>query len=221
MKWAISHLRSSGILGASVVIFASFFSSQLALGQSIIPPDRDFAWNPGMMSKGGILSRTPVCATLSPSGGDDSAAIQAQLDSCPSEQVVMLNPGTFTVNNYLLIHSPITLRGSGAGITILKKTNGAKARTSTVVPGTITTGGPLNNQIFMPVDQSGIDVQPIIIVGQTRWPKPDNTTSRNLTADGVQGAMSVTIANASGFTAGQWVLLDEISNWSYQTLPPA
>jgi hypothetical protein len=173
-----------------------------------------------MMSKGGIPNRTTICATLSPSGGDDSAAIQAKLDSCPSGQVVMLNPGVFTVNNYLLVHSSITLRGSGAGTTILKKTNGAKARTSTVVPGTITTGGPLNNQIFMPVDQSGIDVQPIIIVGQTRWPKPDNTTSQNLTADGVQGAMSVTIANASGFTAGQWVLLDEISNWSYQTVPP-
>jgi hypothetical protein len=91
----------------------------------------------------------------------------------------MLNPGVFTVNNYLLVHSSITLRGSGAGTTILKKTNGAKARTSTVVPGTITTGGPLNNKIFMPSDQSGIDVQPIIIVGQTRWPKPDSTTSRN------------------------------------------
>jgi Pectate lyase superfamily protein len=187
---------------------------------SVIPSDRNFTWNPGMMSKGGIPNRTTICKTLSPIAGDNSAAIQAALDSCPTGQVMMLNAGTFTVNNYLLIHSSITLRGAGAGQTILKKTNGARARTSTVVPGTITTGGPLNNQIFMPSVQSGIDVQPIIIVGQARWPKPDSTTSRNLTADGVQGAMSVTIANASGFTAGQWVLLDEISNWSYQTVPP-
>src|ERR1700736_4634664 len=115
MKWAISHLRSSGILGASVVIFASFFSSQLALGQSIIPSDRNFSWNPGMMSKGGIPNRTTVCATLSPSGGADSAAIQAALDSCPSGQVIKLSAGTFTVDKYLLIHSSITLRGSGAG----------------------------------------------------------------------------------------------------------
>jgi hypothetical protein len=186
----------------------------------IIPADRMFAWNPGMMSKGGVPNRTTICATLSPSGGNDSAAIQAKLNSCPANQVVLLNPGTFTVNNLLLIHSSITLRGSGAGITILKKTNGARLRTSTVVSRTIATGGPLNNRIFMPSDQSGIDVQPIIIVGQARWPKPDSTTSQNLTVDGAQGAMSVTIKNASGFTAGQWVLLDEISRWSYVTVPP-
>ena len=173
-----------------------------------------------MMSKGGIPNRTTVCATLSPSGNDDSAAIQLELDNCPGEQVVLLNPGTFIVNNYLLVHSNITLRGSGAGTTILSKTNGAKPRTTTVVSGTITTGGPLNDQIRMPADQSGIDVQPIVIVGHARWPKPDSTTSQNLTADGTQGSYSVTIANATAFTTGQWVLLDEISNWSYVTVPP-
>src|ERR1700736_3081052 len=137
MKWPISHLRSSGILGASVLIFASLFSSQLALGSTqIIPPDRNFAWNPGMMSKGGIPNRTAICATLSPSGRDDSAAIQAQLDSCPSGQVVMLNPGTFIVNNLLLLHSPITLRGSGRGVTILNKPNGSHTRTPVIEPGT-------------------------------------------------------------------------------------
>src|SRR3984893_5913294 len=137
MKWAISHLRSSGILGASVVIFASFFSSQLALGQSIIPPDRDFAWSPGMMSKGGIPNRTTICATLSPSGGDDTAAIQAQLDRCPAGQVVFLNPGTFLINNtYLLMHSSITLRGSGKGTTVLFKKNGGHGRLPTIIPGT-------------------------------------------------------------------------------------
>src|SRR3984893_10028678 len=100
MKWPISHLGSSGILGASVLSFASLFSSQVAVGQStqIIPPDRNFTWNPGMMSKGGIPNRTTICATLSPSGNNDSAAIQTALDNCPSGQVVMLNPGTFIVN---------------------------------------------------------------------------------------------------------------------------
>src|SRR6516225_3950660 len=31
-----------------------------------IPADRSFAWNPGLLSKGGIPSRTQTCATLSP-----------------------------------------------------------------------------------------------------------------------------------------------------------
>jgi hypothetical protein len=70
MKWPISHVRSPGILGASVLSFASLFSSQLALGQStqIIPPDGNFTWNPGMMSKGEIPNRNTICATLSPIG---------------------------------------------------------------------------------------------------------------------------------------------------------
>src|SRR6516165_8663743 len=41
--------------------------------QPFIPSDRNFFWNPGMMSKGGIPSRATVCATLSPGVGDDSA----------------------------------------------------------------------------------------------------------------------------------------------------
>jgi hypothetical protein len=217
---SIARLNSWGRLGASaLIIFASVLSSQLALGQTIIPADRNFTWNPGMMSKAGIPLRATVCATLSPSGGNDSTAIQAALDSCPADQVVLLNAGTFTVNNYLLVHSSITLRGSGAGATILKKTNGATARTSTVVAGTIATGGPLNNRIYVPNDQSPPDAQPIIIVGQARWPKSDGTTSQNLTADGVQGSYSINIANAANFAAGQWVLLDEISKWSNLTVP--
>ena len=96
----------------------------------------------------------------------------------------------------------------------LTKTNGAKARTSQVVSGT--------NGIRTPVDPNTYthDAQPIIIVGPGRWPGPDSTTSQDLTADGLQGASSVTIANASGFTPGQFVLLDELSGASWQAVPP-
>src|SRR5262249_20702374 len=202
--WSFSHFRPWALVQATVLVVASLvFTSHLALGQ-IIPADRNYPWNPGLMSKGGVPNRTTVCATLSPTGGNDSAAIQAKLDSRPSGQVVMLNPGTFIVNNYLLIHSAITLRGSGAGTTILRKTNGARARTSQ----------------FQPIDPASYayDAQPIVIVGPQRWPNHDS--SQNLTVDGQQGSLSVTIANASGYAAGQFVLLDETSGASWQPVPP-
>jgi len=166
-----------------------------------------------MMSRGGVPKRTTICATLSPSGHDDSGAIQAKLNTCQSNQVVMLNPGTFIVNNFLLIHTPITLRGSGAGVTILKKTNGAHARTSKVVAGT--TG------ILTPVDPGSYahDAQPVIIVGPSRWPGPDKSGSQNLITDGQQGAFSVTIAHGSGFATGQFVMLDELSGASWRPTP--
>ena len=188
---------------------------------SILPPDRAFPWNPGLMSLGGIPSRTRVCAALAPSGGDDSEAIQAKLDGCPAGQVVQLGAGSFIVNKrLLLIHSSVTLRGAGAGVTILSKTNGATGRTSQVVAGTIATGGPLDNRIYAPNGQHPPDSQPIVIVGNARWPKPDSTTSQNLTADGLAGSTSVTVANGRGFAAGQWVLLDEVSKWMYVAVPP-
>lgn len=174
----------------------------------IVPADRNFAWNPGLTSKGGVPNRTVVCATLSP-----GANIQAALDSCPAGQVVKLNAGTFTVNNYLLLHSGITLRGSGAGQTILVKTNGAKPRNSTAVAGTMGILTPANNAYIVP------DSQPIIIVGATRWPRPggdSSSASHNLTSDGGAGSNSVTITNANGFTPGQFVLLDELSGATYQ-----
>jgi hypothetical protein len=175
---------------------------------NVIPADRNFAWNPGLTSKGGVPSRIVVCATLSPGGN-----IQAALDSCPAGQVVKLNAGTFTVSNYLLLHSGITLRGSGAGQTILVKTNGAKPRNSAAVAGTMGILSPADNAYIVP------DSQPIIIVGATRWPHPgadSSSASQNLTGDGVAGSNSVTIANAKGFTSGQFVLLDELSGATYQ-----
>jgi hypothetical protein len=71
-------------------------------------------------------------------------------------------------------------------VTTLRKTNGARAGS------------------YQP------DVaEPILIVGPTRWPKVDESASRNLTADGAKGGSSVTIANGGGFAAGQFVVLDE------------
>src|SRR5262249_25071120 len=213
-RFTIAHGTLSKTVAISTMIFAGFiFFSQAAIGQSIIPSDRNFAWNPGMMSKGGVPNRSTICATLSPTGGDDSAAIQARLDACPAGQVVMLNPGTFVVNNNLLVHSSITLRGSGPGVTILSKTNGARPRTSQAVAGT--------KGILTPVDPGSYqyDAQPIVVVGPSRWPGPDNSTSQNLAADGTQGGMSVTVGNATGFAAGQFVLLDETSGASWQAVP--
>lgn len=187
--------------------------STSALAQTI---PGNFPWNPGMTSKGGVPVRTTICATLPPGNGtaDDSARIQAALDSCGPEQVVQLAAGNFVVNNYVLIHSNVSLRGAGGGQTILTKTNGARPRSATVVAGT--------NGILTPVDPGSYshDAQPIIIVGPGRWNVgSDDAASQNLTVDGAQGGNSVTLANASAFHAGDFVLLDERSGASWQPVP--
>ncbi|HEY6929726.1 MAG TPA: pectate lyase, partial [Thermoanaerobaculia bacterium] len=185
--------------GTALLVCIGLVWCAAGLSAQVLPADRTTVWNPGLNSVGGIPARTTIYKTLSPSGGDDSAAIQAALDACPPGQVVKLSTGTFTVNDYLLIHSAITLRGSSPSSTILQKTNGAVAGE----------------------DHHGEDAQPIVIVGPNRWPGTDDTTSKNLTANGVKGSLSVTVANGSGFAAGQFVLLDadEYDAASWTVLP--
>ncbi|WP_246739297.1 right-handed parallel beta-helix repeat-containing protein [Bradyrhizobium aeschynomenes] len=185
-----------------------------ASDRSLLSADRWIAWNPGLMASGGIPNRTTIYRTLSPSGADDTGAIQAALGAAPAGQVVMLGPGTFIVSEPLLISRPVTLRGSGAGTTRLVKPNGARARTSAVIAGTM--------GIRTPVDPGSYsyDPKPVIIVGPSRWNNgPDSTASQNLTADGVQGATTITVAGTANFKVGDFVLLDETSGASWQATP--
>ncbi|MFT3916553.1 MAG: glycosyl hydrolase family 28-related protein [Anaeromyxobacteraceae bacterium] len=170
-------------------------------GVYVLPSDRSTTWKPGVTLNGGIPARTTVCATVNAStygngGSEASGGIQAAINACPAGQVVQLSSGTFLVNRYVIVNKGITLRGAGAGQTILKKTNGAK-----------------------PWQDSAADYQPIVIVGAQRWGSPDDSTSQNLTADAAKGATSITVASAAGFAAGQIVLLDELSGARWMTDP--
>jgi hypothetical protein len=161
-----------------------------AAAAQILPADRATAWNPGI--PGGVPTRTTVCATVNAStygsgSSDASAGIQAAINGCPVGQVVKLSAGTFKINTSpLVIARGISLRGAGPGVTFLKRTNGA-------------------------VEGSGSASvsDPVVIIGPNRWPGPNDSTSTNLTLDGAKGASSVMVASASGFAAGQIVLLDE------------
>ncbi|HUN74837.1 MAG TPA: hypothetical protein VMU40_10015 [Steroidobacteraceae bacterium] len=171
---------------------------------TMFPSDRITTWNPGV--PGGVPMRSKVCANISAAsygnGAMDAAAgIQAAINACPAGRVVLVSAGTFTINNgnFLLIDHGITLRGAGPGRTILQKTDGAK-------PG---------------VEATGPKPAPIVILGPSRWAISDHgfAGSTDLTADGVQGQHSITVASTSGFRAGQTVLLDERSGASWQTDP--
>jgi hypothetical protein len=177
----------------SVLLCLGFLSASTDASAQLLPTDRTTIWNPGLNSVGGIPNRTTVCATVNAStygnGASDAfAGIQAAIDGCPVGQVVQLSAGTFTLNSrFLLINKGITLRGSfPVGSTILQKTNGAIAG----------------------VDHHGEDDQPIVIVGPERYSNVNNASSVNLSADGLKGSRSVTVANGSGLSAGQFVLLD-------------
>lgn len=168
-------------LATAVLIVAAVIGVGAQPGAGLVPAPVLTTWAPGVR---GIPVRTQVCATINAAQfgngqSEASAAIQAAINACPAGQVVRLSAGRFTLNNYVLINKGITLRGAGVGTTTLQKTN-------------------------QRAEQEGI-----VIIGPSRWPKIDDSTAVNLTADAVQGAMSVTVQNAAGFAPGQFVKLDE------------
>jgi hypothetical protein len=179
MRRTLVGLTLSALMSAALPAFAQ-----------LLPADRLTTWSPGVT--GGVPVRTTICANLNAASfgngtQEASGAIQAAIDACPAGQVVQLSAGTFRMNaRYALLWKGVTLRGVGPGATTLAKTNGATA------------GSP-----------TATDPQPVVILGPTRWPSPDENTDVLLTADAVKGTTSVTVANAAGFAAGQFVVLDE------------
>jgi hypothetical protein len=166
---------------------------------SLLPVDRNASANwqmAGMLSVGGIPSRTMICATISPLGSsrDDTRSIQDAINSCPAGQVVSLAAGTFTIaeGNYVLVNKGVTLRGAGPGVTILQRMDGAQ-------PGT-----------YIP----GSNPSPMIIVGPQRY--NNNQTATTLADDGQQGTNSIVVDSTAGFSVGQIVLLDEASGAGWQ-----
>lgn len=170
-------------------------AASLAPGE-VLPADRRTEWNPGVTyGGGGIPQRTTTCAELTPSGGDDTTAIQGALDSCPPGQVVQLSAGTFVVTGKgLSVQRPeITLRGAGSG-----------------APGTGEGGTRL-----VKADREAERLFALIYVGRggpdlrnPDYPAP----SLDLAADAVAGTRTVRLASAEGLRPGDYVLVDHITN---------
>lgn len=195
-----SIFRSPAMLLACTVAIGCYAQpSPIEPAIAILPPGRNASANwrmAGMLSVGGIPHRTKVCTTVQPlgAGRDDSASIQGAIERCPPDQVVQLGPGTFTVaeGKFILLDRPVSVRGAGAGLTILQRRDGAKSGS------------------YFP----GPRPSPLIIAGPRRYDNAESSTA--LTGSVSAGWTSVQVASAAGFSVGQIVLLDEASGASWQ-----
>lgn len=121
----------------------------VAGGTYALPADRSVTWQGNVGVWGDIPARAVIYATLEPSGGNDTTAIQSAITNCPSGQVVKLTAGTFTVSSSIKMKSGVTLRGSGMGISIIQ---GASGMSGGYVVGT--SGSSLGTSISL---SSGIN----------------------------------------------------------------
>ena len=206
---------------------------------SILPSYNDASANwqkAGLQSVGGIPSRTIICATVSPLGGssDDYSNIQSALNSCPSGQVVVLASGNFnilTTDVPIQIPSGIVLRGTGS----CTKSSSPYCDTSiTVYDGILAyTGGMCGTSL--PGSGCPNGGQPMVQMGPIRidygysWaqcgnvggPHPNALScgAVSLAADAAQGATTIQVTQTSGFSVGDWTLIDEASGAGWVTDP--
>jgi hypothetical protein len=161
-----------------------------------LPADRSYDWNPGLNSVGGIPNRTTISATLSPSGGDDTAAIQTALNNCATNGVVKLNAGVFHISGQGLniLKSNCTLRGSGPG------------------PGNWGSGVAATGTAGTYLEKPAGTGYPVIFFGPQYGVTHARGTPTNLTTDAVKGSKSVTVSSASGLSAGQLVIINEVTD---------
>lgn len=140
-----------------------------------IPADRLTLWSPGV--PGGIPVRTTVCATLSPGNN-----VQAAIDSCPVGQVVLLQAGNFTLSGGLKLTKGVVIRGTGAGVTFIKRTPGWSAPTITIGTGSgfgaslnLTQDGVKESNTVTLSSVQGLSVGKLVLIDK----KNDNTLTFN------------------------------------------
>jgi hypothetical protein len=166
----------------------------------IIPSNRVTTWQPGVTNNGGIPIRTTVYKTLSPSGGDDTAAIQAALNGCPPNQVVQLTAGVFRITgNGLGFASPnCTLRGVGPGKGLSTGINAVESFGTFIADPTATQ--------LIKADRASNPSWAILYVGRD---PTQFSASINLASDAAQGANSLALVSNPGIQVGEIVLVDQ------------
>jgi hypothetical protein len=161
----------------------------------LLNPDYTTTWNPGILTDGqlklplgsdGLPARTTVCANPKP--GDD---LNAAINACPEGQVVQLAAGTYTISTTVVLDKGVVLRGAGS--------QGAGNGGTTIVKS----GGNTALAIGTTYDQACYS--------------SDYGTAYALTANALKETATVTLgANASKFSAGDLVLIDQVDDSSIQ-----
>jgi len=183
------------------------------------------------------------------SGMDDKPQIQTAINNCTPGQVVQLGVGRFLIgeSETLNVEKGITIRGctqtSNCATSAMGDDCNASSGTSangTVGTGANFTGSPYCATIYYSsawgavvsganiaanngCNLNGCVPNPVITLG-LGYPESANnnwTTPTTLTADAAQGDTKITVASVSGFSVGQWVLLNQGNNPSFQTDPAA
>lgn len=103
-----------------------FVITQICFAE-IISSDRRVTWQGNVGVSGGIPIRTTICATITPTGANQTTALQSALSSCAANQVVKINSGTLVISGVIdwqAVNPGVVLRGNGPANTIIQINDG-------------------------------------------------------------------------------------------------
>lgn len=104
-----------------VALLATVISSYAV----IIPADRRGMWDRANVGvEGGIPNSSNMTVFATVSLGASLATINSNLAACPSNQVVQLSAGTYTLGGSVVIPNGVVLRGAGMSNTVIVFTSG-------------------------------------------------------------------------------------------------
>ena len=118
MKRSLLNCASPARAALLLAFLASVSQPQNSSGD-VIPQNLIADWS-GVGIPGGIPNRTTIYTTLGPTA--TLSDVNNAINSCPSNQVVFLSAGTYTLNGRIQMKSGVTLRGAGPSSTILVNT---------------------------------------------------------------------------------------------------
>lgn len=156
-----------------------------ARAADILPSTNSFNWSGYAGVEGGIPFRTNVHQTFNP--GATASQIQSAINTCPSNFVVLLNAGTYSLSS--------TLRINRDGITIRGSTNAAGEPT-TILNFNVGGGWGL------------IDISKIGYLADNGWP----VTSRSVSSTLGRGTNTAVLSSVSGLSVGQMIVFDQIED---------
>jgi hypothetical protein len=151
----------------------------------VMPPERRTAWNPGI--PGGIPARATVCATVS-AAAFGNGAVDA---TAGIQAAIEACPAGEVVR-------------LSAGEFAVNGADPIRIHKGIVLRGA---GASLTR-----LTKTSATANPVILIGE-RWPR--EAESVDLTADAPKGATSVQVRGTAGFSVGQLVLVDELTDDSY------
>ena len=171
--------------------------SATGFAQSVVAPARlaggsTTAWSTS--GAGTIPARATICQTLGTPGqaatfvqSVTAAQINSALASCPANQTVLLETGTYNGLGGITFaaHNNVTLRGRGASNTRLNFSGGG-------------------------IGCNGLGSHVCMIDSNGGWNQDAPGTVANWTAGYAQGATQITLASVSGLAPGRLLVLDRV-----------